>query len=107
MIKVSFLYPYRENAPFDIDYYCTSHMPWVAGLLGSALKGWSADAGLAGGAPGSTPTYIAAGHLLFDSVDAFTAAVSPHAKAFSDDIANYYPDGGPPVVQISDVRASS
>jgi uncharacterized protein (TIGR02118 family) len=107
MIKVSFFYPYRENAPFDIDYYCTSHMPWVAGLLGSALKGWSADAGLAGGALGSTPTYIAAGHLLFDSVDAFTAAVSPHAKAFSADIENYYPDGVAPVVQISDVRAAS
>ncbi|WP_323050346.1 hypothetical protein [Caballeronia mineralivorans] len=39
MIKVSFFYPYRENARFDIDYY--------------------------------------------------------------------YPDGGPPVVQISDVRAGS
>jgi uncharacterized protein (TIGR02118 family) len=107
MIKVSFFYPYRENAPFDIDYYCARHMPWVAGLLGSALKSWSADAGLAGGAPGSTPPYIAAGHLLFDSVDAFAAAVAPHAKAFSDDIVNYYPDGAAPVVQISDVRASS
>jgi uncharacterized protein (TIGR02118 family) len=107
MIKVSFFYPYRENAPFDIDYYCARHMPWVAGLLGSALKSWSADAGLAGGAPGSSPPYIAAGHLLFDSVDAFAAAVAPHAKAFSDDIVNYYPDGAAPVVQISDVRASS
>lgn len=107
MIKVSFFYPYRETARFDIDYYCTSHMPWVAGLLGSATKGWSADAGLAGGAPGSAPTYVAAGHLLRDSVDAFTAAVSPHVKAFADDIVNHYPDGDPPVVQISDVRAVS
>ena len=106
MIKVSFLYPYRENARFDIDYYCTHHMPWVAGLLGSALKGWSADAGLAGGAPGSSPAYAAAGHLLFDSVDAFTAAVSPHMKAFADDMVNYT-EGDPPVVQVSDVRASS
>jgi hypothetical protein len=37
MIKVSFFYPYRENARFDIDYYCKSHMPWVAGLLDSEL----------------------------------------------------------------------
>lgn len=105
MIKVSLLSPYRENARFDIDYYSSHHMPWVAGLLGSTLRGWSADAGLAGGAPGSPPVYIAAGHLLFDSVDAFTAAVSPHMKAFAEDIVNYT-DGGPPLVQINDVRAS-
>ena len=106
MIKVSFLYPYSENARFDIDYYCSHHMPWVASLLGSALKGWSADAGVAGGAPGSKPAYAGAGHLLFDSVDAFTAAVAPHMKAFTDDIPNST-DGDPPVVQISEIRASS
>ena len=44
--------------------------------------------------------------LLFDSVDAFTAAVSPHMKAFSDDMPNYT-DGDPPVVQISEIRATS
>ena len=49
MIKVSFMYPYSENARFDIDYYCSHHMPWVAGLLGTTLKGWSADVGLGGG----------------------------------------------------------
>jgi uncharacterized protein (TIGR02118 family) len=106
MIKVSFLYPYRENARFDMDYYCAQHMPWVAGLLGNTLKGWSADAGIAGGAPGASPAYVAAGHLLFDSVADFTAAVSPHSKAFSDDLVNYT-DGDPPVVLISDIRATS
>jgi len=106
MIKVSFMYLYSENARFDIDYYCSHHMPWVAGLLGTTLKGWSADVGLGGGAPGSKPLYVAAGHLLFDSVDAFKAAVAPHAKAFADDLTNYT-DGDPAVVQISEVRASS
>ncbi len=26
MIKVSILYPYRENGHFDVDYYCVTHM---------------------------------------------------------------------------------
>jgi hypothetical protein len=29
MIKVSFFYPYRENARFDIDYYCPDGGPPV------------------------------------------------------------------------------
>jgi uncharacterized protein (TIGR02118 family) len=106
MIKVSFLYPYREDARFDIDYYCSHHMPWVAGLLGAALKGWSADAGIGGGAPDSKPAYAGVGHLLFDSVDDFKAAVAPHAKAFADDLPNYT-DGDPAVVLISEIRATS
>ena len=35
MIKVSFLYPYRENGHFDVDYYCTTHMPFAAGRPGA------------------------------------------------------------------------
>jgi len=40
-------------------------------------------------------------------VDDFAAEGAPHAKGVSADIGNYDPDGGPPVVKISDVRAAS
>jgi hypothetical protein len=40
MIKVSILYPYRENGTFDVDYYCGTHMPLAARLFGAMLKGW-------------------------------------------------------------------
>jgi len=33
MIKVSILYPYRENGKFDVEYYCGTHMPLAAKLL--------------------------------------------------------------------------
>lgn len=102
MIKVSVMYPHRDGAKFDMDYYCTSHMPMVRDRLGAALKGMSVDAGLGGGAPGSPPTYAAIGHLLFDSADAFQAAFAPHADEILGDIANY--TDIEPVIQVSDVR---
>jgi hypothetical protein len=39
MIKVSVLYPNGVGAKFDIDYYCTQHMPMVQEKCGSSLKG--------------------------------------------------------------------
>jgi uncharacterized protein (TIGR02118 family) len=104
MIKVSFYYPYRENGRFDVDYYCDTHMPFAVGKFGAASKGWSVDIGLSGVAPDSPPPFVVAGHLLFDSVEAFRTAVAPHVKAFADDLPNYS-DGAPATVQISEVRA--
>jgi hypothetical protein len=39
MIKVSILYPYRENGHFDVDYYCVTHMPLAAKLFTEGLVG--------------------------------------------------------------------
>lgn len=51
MIKVSILYPYRENGHFDVDYYCVTHMPLAAKLFGPSLKSWSVDVGINAGPP--------------------------------------------------------
>jgi uncharacterized protein (TIGR02118 family) len=102
MIKVSVLYPYRAGAKFDMDYYCKTHLPMVKNKCGAACKGIAAEQGLAGGAPGSPPTYVAMGHLLFDSVEAFQAAFGPHAAEIMADIPNYTPIQ--PIVQISEVK---
>ena len=80
MIKVSILYPYREGGRFDVDYYCGTHMPLAAKLLGEPLKGWSVDIGINAGPPGSPPPFVAAGHFLFDTVEArFTRSSNPPA----------------------------
>jgi uncharacterized protein (TIGR02118 family) len=105
MIKVSFLYPYRENGRFDVDYYCNQHMPLAAALLGDAVKGWSVDAGLSGAAPGSAPPYAVVGHVLFDSVEAFRTALAPVARELQADLPNYS-DGPGPTLSISEVCAS-
>jgi len=103
MIRVSVLYPNSPGATFDMPYYIASHMETlVKGKLGAALKGMQIDHGLGGGMPGVPPPYIAVGHLLFDSVEAFQAAFSPVADAILGDIPNY--TNVQPAVQVSEVK---
>jgi len=102
MIKVSVFYPASESAKFDMDYYCKSHMPMVKENLGAACKNMAVDQGMAGGAPGAPATYVAMGHLYFDSVAAFQTAFGPHADAIMSDVPNY--TNVQPVIQISDVK---
>lgn len=102
MIKVSVLYPHSEAAQFDINYYCTTHMPLVARLLGSALHSYSVDQGLAGGAPGQPPVYVAMGHLLFESLVVFQTAFPPHAAEINSDIPNYTTIK--PTILISEIK---
>jgi uncharacterized protein (TIGR02118 family) len=102
MIKVSVMYPAGEGAKFDMDYYCKRHMPMVQEKLGAACKSMAVEQGLAGGAPGAPPSYVAMGHLYFDSVAEFQAAFGPHAATLMADIPNY--TNVQPVIQISEVK---
>lgn len=102
MIKVSVLYPNEEGKSFDMGYYCDKHIPMVKEKLGAACKSVAVEQGMAGGQPGSPPTYIAMGHLYFDSVEAFQAAFGPHAKEIMGDIPNYTKIQ--PTIQISEVK---
>ena len=74
MIKVSVLYPNSASATFDMAYYTSKHKP----------------------------TYIAVGHLTFDSVEAFQKSFGPNAAEILADIPNY--TNTKPVIQISDVK---
>jgi uncharacterized protein (TIGR02118 family) len=101
MIKVSVLYPHADGVRFDHAYYRDRHLPLVKQCMGDALKSYTIDRGLAGGAPGAPAPYVAACHLFADSVEAFNAAFGPHAKAILADIPNY--TDAKPVMQISEV----
>jgi len=102
MIKVSVLYPNSDGAKFDMSYYCKSHMPMVNRLLGSAIKGMAVDQGIGGFESGSSAPFVAVGHLLFDSVEAFQAAFAPHAQEIMGDIPNY--TNLQPTIQISEIK---
>jgi len=102
MIKVSALYPQAEGKTFDIDYYCNKHMPMVKEKLGAACKGTAVEQGLAGGTPGSAPTYLAMGHMYFDTLADFQTAFGPHAAAILGDVPNY--TNTQPILQISEVK---
>ena len=43
----------------------------------------------AGAAPGSPPPYVAVGHVLFESVEAFQKALAPVARELQGDLVNY------------------
>jgi uncharacterized protein (TIGR02118 family) len=101
MIKVSVMYPNQPGARFDHDYYRDKHMPLVQERLGAACRFYTVDKGLAGGAPGEPPTYIAMCHIYCDSPEAFSTAFTPHAKEILGDIPNYTDLS--PVIQISEV----
>lgn len=102
MIKVSVLYPNSEGAKFDMEYYCSKHIPMVQEMLGAACKGVAVEAGLGGAEPGSPATYIAMGHLYFDSVEAFQTSFGPHTPAIMEDVPNY--TDTQLIVQISEVK---
>jgi uncharacterized protein (TIGR02118 family) len=101
VIIVSVLYPNGPTARFDHDYYLKSHMPMVQRRLGAPLKRVAVERGLAGGAPGAPPPFLAAAHLHFESVEAFQAAFGPHAGPIMADVPNY--TNTAPVIQISEV----
>jgi len=102
MIKVSVFYPDRESSKFDMDYYCSRHIPMVREKLGPACKGVAVEQGVGGATPGSRPGLIAKGHLYFDSIEAFQKAFGPHADAIMGAIPNY--TDIQPTIQFSEVK---
>lgn len=102
MIKISVYYPNSAGVKFDMNYYVSNHLPMVQKKLGPALKGVAAEQGIAGGTPGTPALYVAVGHLMCDSVEAFQTAFAPHAEAIMADVPNY--TNVQPTIQISEVR---
>jgi uncharacterized protein (TIGR02118 family) len=102
MIKVSVFYPHSNGSPFDIAYYVEKHMPMVRRLVGAACKGAAVEQGIGGVAPGTPPSFVAMGHMYFESVESFQAAFGPHAEAIMADVANYTKIQ--PTIQISEVK---
>ena len=102
MLKVGVFYPNKDDADFDMDYYCTKHIPMVKEKLGDALKDVVVEKGLGGAVPGSPAPYMALCHMSFDSVEEFQNAFGPHAEAIMGDVPNY--TNVQPLVQISEVK---
>jgi uncharacterized protein (TIGR02118 family) len=105
MIRVNVLYPRKDGARFDWSYYIGTHMPLVGRKLGAALMSVSVEQGVAGGSPGSAPTFVAMAHLTFESVPAFQAAFTPHAAEIMADISKY--TSIEPIIQISEVKVGA
>jgi uncharacterized protein (TIGR02118 family) len=102
VIKVSVMYPNTPGARFNHDYYRDKHMPLVKTTLGDSCKRYTIDKGLAGGAPGTPPTYVAKCDVFLDSMEALQASFGPSAQQkIMADIPNY--TDLHPVIEISEV----
>lgn len=101
MIKVSVFYPNGPQARFDMDYYCKRHIPMVERLVGAALKGTAVEKGLGGATPGASPSFLALGHLTFDSVESFQASFAMHFNEIVADVPNY--KNTQPIIQLSEI----
>ena len=102
MIRVSVMYPSGEAKKFDSDYYVNKYMALVKNPLGGAgLRRLEVDKGVAGGAPGAPAPFACVGHLYFDTVGDFPAAMKPHGKELFADVPNF--TNIAPEVQISEI----
>ena len=90
MIKVSIFYP-NNGGHFDMDYYLNKHMPMSIERLSAhpGFKSVSVERGIGGGAPNTEPEYIAICHYVFDSVESYIAAFTPHEAILRGDMPNY------------------
>ena len=102
MIKLSVLYPHVDGCHFDMQYYCDEHMPMVQKILGSACTGVAVEEGLGGIEAGSPPSYLAMGHLYFDSLEVCRVSFGANVSTFMDDVPNY--TDIKPVIQLSEVK---
>jgi len=101
LIKLSVMYPHTPGARFDHDYYRDKHMPLLKSLMGDVCLYYTIDKGLAGGAAGSPPPYVAMCHAFFESLPALQAALGEHGRQIMADIPNYTDLA--PVMQFSEV----
>ena len=104
MVKISILYPWTPDARFDMEYYLHKHMPLSIGRLRthSGFRAVSVERGIAGGEPGSQAPFVAVCEYLFETLDDFIAAFTPHASVLQADIPAY--TNISPVIQISAVE---
>ena len=103
MYKVSVMYPNREDATFDHDYYRETHMKLVHKQLKRfGLLKTEVERGVSGGG-GEPAPYIGIGSLYFDSPDGYDRGIAEAGSILRGDIPNF--TNVTPVRQISEVLA--
>ena len=93
MIRLSVHYPSSDTSTFDHDYYAATHIP----LCNTVMKPTRTEIDKGVNGPN-----VAAVHFVFDSMEAFQAAMgSPQMGDVMADVPNY--TNIAPVMQISEI----
>ena len=96
MKRVTVLYPNKNDAKFDFNYYTRKHVPWVSGLLGLKIdvhKGISSPTG-------SAPAFLFVAAIHINSIEEFQAMFAKHGAKIMADIPNY--TNVEPVIQFDE-----
>ena len=101
LTKVSVMYPFAEGKTFNMDYYETTHMPMVAGFLGSNLVRYTIEKGVASGIPNQPLPFMAIGTFYVKSLSDYQAAIAPKIGEIRADFQNY--TNVAPVILVSEV----
>ncbi len=89
MFRVSVMYPDKEGARFDFNYYRTHHIELAKKLLTPfGLIKAEVDRGISGGG-GQPAPYICIGHLFFDSKDGYDRGAVEVGLTLRGDIPNF------------------
>ncbi len=100
MVQLSILYPKKDDETFDWDYYLNTHMPMSIRLQGEALKEVTITKGV-DVIEGVPVVFVAITNMLFETVNSFIEAFTPHAEILQGDMKNY--TNIQPVIQFSEV----
>ncbi len=102
MIRVTVSYPNEQGKKFDWDYYTNKHLPMVHQELDSrGLVRVEVDKGISAPDPNSPPPFIAAAHLIFNTVEEVHEGFKAVGHQLMGDIKNYTDIR--PTIQISEM----
>ena len=90
------LYPNREGAQFDFEYYMQKHIPFANGLLGHEFK---VTKGIAS-AQGGQPAFLCTARMEIGTVEEFLPVLIQHVGALQEDIPKY--TNVEPVIQFEE-----
>lgn len=85
MQRVTVLYPNKDGAHFDFDYYMQKHIPMVEGMTGNSIE---VRRGLSS-ASGTAAPFVCVATIQINSLDEFQAVFAKHGAAIMADIPKY------------------
>ena len=100
MFCITGVYPNKDGAQFDFEYYTTKHLPMGACYLGDNVVKVEVRKGVAS-ADGSAPPFVCVVNVWINSVEEFQSAMAEHGEKLMSDIPNY--TNIEPIMQVDEV----
>jgi uncharacterized protein (TIGR02118 family) len=97
LINVTVLYPNKDDAKFDFDYYAVKHIPMVTRLLANDIEVSKGISSLTG----ARPAFVCTARIRIHSTQEFSASMARHSATILGDIPNY--TNIEPIIQIDEV----